>query len=241
MQKKILITIVLFLVLLFNNNVYAECTYKDEAEVSAYATNIKTGYSVIDEYEGTYCSQSDPTDCTENQYSGFHFVVYINNLNDKIYAEVTEDLNNTTKKYYYTESNKGNISIISNYKESKINYKIVIKALNGNCSEKVLRTKTVTTPKYNRFSAYAICYGIEDYYLCQRFYDFDITEDEFFEKTRKYKEDLNSKEDTKKEDTNNKTISNFLKDNYIIISISSFVVISIIIIIVIKRRKRRIV
>lgn len=242
MQNKIYKLIFILLISFFiHSNVYAECTYKDESEVSAYATNVTMGYSVIDEYEGKNCSQDDETKCIDNQYSGFHFVVYINNLNDKVYAVVTEDRNNTTTKYYYNETNKGNIAITSNYSEEKVNYKIEIRALNGNCSEKTLRTKTVTTPRYNKYSSYAACEGFEDFYLCQRFYDFNVSEDDFFTKINSHKNQTNTKENIKKANKDQNILSNFLDDYYLYLIGGGIIIISIFAVVIIKNRKKRVI
>lgn len=243
-MQKIINIIVLITISAFTFNLITNadtCTYKEKNEYGAYATNVNMGYSVIDEYKGTSCPQGEG-ECTYNTYSGFHFAIYINNLNDKIYATVTEDLNNTTTNYYYTEANKGNIEITQDYKDSRVNYSIVIKIKDGVCAETILRRKTVTTPRFNPYSNYPICAGMEDFGLCNRFYDFEISEDQFFSRVYEHLNKLEekSKEDKKgtKEDS---SIIKFIKDNYIYITSGTVVLIVAISIVVIKKRRDRLV
>lgn len=245
-MKRIINIIVLIIVSVFNFNLITNadtCTYKEKNEYGAYATNVNMGYSVIDEY-GTLCYEDG--ECNENQNTGFHFVIYINNLSDKIYATVTEDLNKTTTNYYYSDTNKGNIEITQDYKNSRVNYSIVIKIKNGVCAETILRKKTITTPRFNLYSSYPICEGIEDFGLCSRFYDFEVSENEFYNRTYDY---LKKQEEENEEDKNeNKdkssvlnNIKDFIKDNYIYITSGTVVLIVAISIVVIKKRRDRLV
>lgn len=247
-MQKIINIIVLIIVSVFTFNLITNadtCTYKEKNEYGAYATNVNMGYSVIDEYNGTSCPQGEG-ECTNNTYSGFHFLISINNLTDKIYATVTEDLNKTTTNYYYNDTNKGNIEITQDYSDSRVNYSIVIKIKDGACAETILRRKTVTTPRFNPYSNYPICQGIEDFGLCNRFYDFEVSEDEFYNRTYDY---LKKQEEENEEDKNeNKdkssvlnNIKDFIKDNYIYITSGTVVLIVAISIVVIKKRRDRLV
>lgn len=247
-MQKIINIIVLIIVSVFTFNLITNadtCTYKEKNEYGAYSSNVNMGYSVIDEYEGTSCPQGEG-ECTYNTYSGFHFAIYINNLNDKIYATVTEDLNNTTTNYYYNTTNKGNIEIIQDYSDSRVNYSIVIKIKDGACAETILRRKTVVTPRFNPYSNYPICQGIEDFGLCNRFYDFEVSEDEFYSRTYDYlkKQEEKIEEDKNKNKDKSSVLNNikdFIKDNYIYITSGTVVLIVAISIVVIKKRRDRLV
>lgn len=247
-MQRIINIIVLIIVSVFTFNLITNadtCTYKEKNEYGAYSSNVNMSYSVIDEYNGTSCPQGEG-ECTNNTYSGFHFLISINNLTDKIYATVTEDLNNTTTNYYYSDTNKGNIEITQDYSDSRVNYSVVIKIKDGACAETILRRKTVTTPRFNPYYNYPICQGIEDFGLCNRFYDFEVSSDQFYTRVYEYLnkiEEENNKETkgTKKETSILTTIEDFIKDNYIWFITGGVIIIAGITTTIIIVRKRRLV
>lgn len=234
-MKKLLIIPIL---LLININVLADtCTYNEQKELNAYYKNIDMGYSVVDEYSSG-CTE-DGMSCSDHIYSGFHFLIYINNLNERVYAEVTNSLDYKTTIYYYDQSNGGNISITQDYSDSKVEYFIKILPTSGNCMGTTLKQKTVTTPRFNVYSSYPICSNAKNFGLCKRFSDTEVTEDQFYQKINKYYEEKNEKEDNTKTIEKENIILNFIRDNYIYLSIAGGVIIILVITsIIIKRRKR---
>ena len=225
MKSKYFLITILFFALFFNcQNVKAEdnCTYDEQYKLSALASNVKANYSVSEEPE-------------------VYFNININNLTDKIYATVKADDSNEIIEYKYTEENGGSISFTSGEIYKKKDFTIKIYAVNPFCDRSELRTITVTTPRYNPYYNYDVCTDVRDFYLCQKWSDFEISYAELVNRVNDYKESL-KEEDIKEEETKEsivKEVIDFVVKYYLYFMISGGIIViagSTAIIILRKRR-----
>jgi len=138
------------------------------------------------------------------------FSITVNNLGSNLYAVETKTntvADSKKPKMQYFDSNKA--------------YNINIYALNG-CTNKPLLTHYINIPKYNPWSEEAVCKEIKEFYMCNKWYSIDLTQEEFEKGVEKYKEDLKNKKDPKPEEEQ-KTMNffeqliNFFVNNYLYI------------------------
>lgn len=90
-------------------------------------------------------------------------------------------------------------------KDFEDNITYIIKRETNTCNEELKRA-TVTLKKkisYNAFSESELCNGIEEFVLCQKDYDIEITQEEFESRVELYKNNLEEKEN--EEDNKEKT------------------------------------
>ena len=211
MKYKYLVILFLIFSLFFNcQNVKAEddCTYDEQYKLSALASNVKANYSVSEEPE-------------------VYFTININNLTDKIYATVKTDDSNEIIEYKYTEENGGSISFTSSEIYKKKDFTIKIYAVNPFCERSELRTITVTTPRYNPYYNYDVCADVRDFYLCQKWSDFEISYTELVNRVNNYKESLKEEEIKEEEPEKNivKKAIDFVVKYYLYFMISGGVIV----------------
>ena len=225
-HKYLLLVISAFLSFFICQNVYAEdeCDYAEQNRLNALASNVKANYSVSEEPE-------------------VYFTININNLTDEIYIMVKSSEDSEYQEYYYSEENGGNISFTSSEIYKKLDFTILIYAVNPYCDRNELRTITVTTPRYNPYYGYEICEDVRDFYLCQKWSDFEMSYEELVNRVNDYKETLNKKtKETEEEPDKNivKEVVNFVVKNYLYFVIGAGVAVVTTSVILIIKRKRRI-
>ena len=92
-------------------------------------------------------------------------------------------------------------------------YIILIKARNQAC-EKVLKEIPITTKKMNKYYEDELCKGIEEFVLCQPYYEKEIDYDTFKKRTKIYKKNkLKESKEPPSESRENKII-NYVKKKY---------------------------
>lgn len=106
------------------------------------------------------------------------------------------------------------------------------------CPGKVLRKIPLSLKKYNKYYESEECAGIKDGELdvCNKYYDGDLTEEQFKAKVNKYKNNVVVAE----EDANKLSVSNFIsnvKDNLVVVIIIGVVIIGVIGFLIYKRYK----
>ncbi len=210
MKSKYFLLASIFMALLFVcPNAYAadECDYAEQYKLSALASNVNANYSVSEEPE-------------------VYFIITINNLTDKIYAAVKSDNNSNIVEYEYSEANGGSVSFTSSEIYKKTDFTIKIYAVNPFCDRSELRTITVTTPRYNPYYNYAACEDVRDFYLCQKWSDFEISYEELVSRINDYKEALKDKEiiEEEQEKTIIQEVIDFVVKNYLYFVISGGVI-----------------
>lgn len=198
------------------------CNYEEQAKLNSEVANVKTNYEikarVMDPSEYTIPDAIIGTEDEKNYVETVDYIqVNILNLTENMYIEVTNDLDDTVKTYRYSDAQNGNITF--NWEEigTLINYTIkVYTSNNTGCEGNLLKTLRLALPRYNDYSEYAICAENPDYYLCQRYVNFEPVEfSEFSEKIIKQAEKTEQEEQKREEENTkwyNKTID-FVKEH----------------------------
>lgn len=176
-MKKIIFLFCFFLSFMITIN--ADCTYSDISRLKGYASNINISYDYRIENNTVY------------------FKTTINNLTPELYMVD----NATNKKYFYSDSNNGEL-IIDNY-TNVTKDKYVIYASTSNCEDKRLLTKYYSFPQYNIYYESQECQGIQNFYLCKKWVSEGTSFNKFYEIVEEYK---NSKNVIEEEDEQQKII-----------------------------------
>lgn len=211
------------------------CSDKEDIELSRAASQIKTGY--------TYKEIQD-----ERMINGVsvEFTINVYNMSDLLYLEVY-GIPGTPKTTYTTNNAVNgviNIPNLSSYTQNT--YTLMFKSKNSNCLDKVILNKQIVTPKYNEYSQSTECADYPKFSLCQKFYNTNVTYEEFSDKLDSYIESLeeiktsSSKENKKDEKNIKEQLVQIYKSNKktLLYTGLSIIVIALITGIVIMIRKR---
>lgn len=243
------VSLVTFLLLSTTAQAAGTCNYEEKAKLNSEVANVKTNFeikqreikidpeNVPDEYIGTSAAENYTV---KEDYAQINIL----NLTENLYVEVTNDINKDKETYRYSDSNNGNIAIVRNDLNNIVTYTVKIFASsNTGCEGTSLSTKYVAVPRYNEYSSYSLCNSLPDYYLCQKYVNFqDVDFSKFVEQVTGEIDKRNT--ESKEEEKNNKwykEVGNFISDNklYFIIGGVSLVVIAGAITVVIIRKRRR--
>jgi hypothetical protein len=185
------------------DNVSAYCDYTELANMKKLASNISISYD--------YKYNSDLDDVV--------FDVTLNNLSEGI---IVEDYLGV--KYPYADNKT---LVLSNYNDG-VKYKFAFTTDRTSCLNKSLMTTYVNLPKYNSYYNDTVCDKLKDYYMCQMWYQHDLTKKEFDKKINEYLKVIDEKED--KDDDIAATIIDFIMDNYYyFIGLSAIIIVIIIV------------
>lgn len=246
MVKKLIIFIICLTVVLFADcNVLAEditdgvdnvCTSEDMARFNELASDIKVTYEANEEVVKNGEDE-------EFWYTRYVLDLIVYNLSDDMFGII--EATDSHESLYLSKDRKnkdGNIVIRISDTNSVQNLTIVVYADGLGCDNK-LRTITVTLPRYNYYSNYAICDDIPEYYLCQKYITFTINGETFSDEVTKYKEKMALQSEEVEVDfgsdnnnTINQTISFFSKYKYMFVA--AIIWIGVILTFVILKKKK---
>ena len=217
MFKKVVVLIITFcaMSLCFMPKTLAEgyCSVDDINRVKNDVKNIKIEY----EYR------------TDTAMKGLFDIIITGATDDVVIKEAS-------KNWVYTS-------------DSIVNGEIRIEAVNGSnfsfdiyyerCSNMLVDTIKVNVPKYNYYSEFDECTGIDskEVEVCDPWYQGELTDDTFMDAINKYKESQKDKEKDDDIKDNIELILNFLKHNYIYM-IGALLIIGVIVTIIIYKKKR---
>jgi hypothetical protein len=174
---------ILVLLLIFPAICYADstCTFKEKAEYSKLAQNVRTSYDIVDDGINKYIviKVYNVVDGIRVHYTG-------SSTNKKVYSSL---INEYIAPYDTTDG-------VYEFKHYNINsvfkYKFSILSTNGACG--TLKTITLTVPAYNKYAELDECqyYDVHDYLYCQRWVSTNITYNEptVLEKIKRQRESL---------------------------------------------------
>lgn len=203
-MKKLLFIFVFLSFFFYVDNASASvCDYAELARLKLHASNINISY----EYK--YDSSLDDV----------KFSIRFDNLKENI---VIEDTNKNTYKY------NGQSSIVLNNFDDGNKYKFTIYTDTTNCINRTLNIVYVNLPKYNSYYNNSICLSNKDYYMCQMWYQHDLTEKEFIKKVTDYKNSESEIIDEKNEDIIT-TLIDFIIEYYYYFIGSSVIIVLIIV------------
>ena len=172
MKKNIVFLLISFFSFSVSALSYKGCDYSDISRMKSIVSNINLSY--------------DYTIVDNEAY----FDVTINNLTEDVYFYDTV----TQKKYYYSDANNGEITIL-NYKRYSGSYKFY--SAKNECLDVSLGSKYYSFPVYNRYYNDPLCKDIPNYSLCQKWGYINYSYDEFEEMVLDYKESKTIDEDEK--------------------------------------------
>lgn len=227
----------------------ATCSYEERAKLNNQIANMEMNYEVItipldpDEFVPPDFILGTPD---EENYVEYTDALQVNilNLTENTYVEVTNDYDEQTVRYNYSDTDNGNIAIVWETIGEFVTYTVEVYASNNTgCEGTLLRTMRISLPRYNDYSTYSVCEQVPDYYLCQRYVTFDpIDIDEF--STKVSAEIEKQKEETQNAEENShwyEEIGNFISDHktpFIIGGISILIITGVIVVIVVRKRRR---
>jgi len=242
--KYLVLLVVLFLTSIVVVKADDTCDTVTKGKLRQAAANIKANYIVKEEE----FSDTDD-DGNEFTYTEKHLEIKIYNVVSGMYLTVKsslaedtdEKIETVSKSLYRTDVGAdGAITIKQDNFPYMINYEIKVYAsVDSPCNGTSLRTINITLPKYNEYSAYTMCEGLSDYYLCQEYITFDIDGSTLLKKINDYKEKLTEEvENMTIEDSNTTSdlISGISSNKYLIVGI--IISIAVVITIIILRKKK---
>lgn len=200
------------------------CSTKELNNLKQLAHNIKVTYDL---YDDTY-----------NENHLYYFNIAVTNFDKNFYF-----LDSDGQEFRYMENlEKDGVRDLRIVKEGT-DYSLNVYTSNEtNCPDTKIVTKKIEIPYYNDYSQRKECQGIEDFSLCQRYYDGYIESEKYFlEQVEKYKNGELPEEKIGKNEGVFAQIITFLSSHLIIVIPSAIVLLFIIIVVIrkiVKARKR---
>lgn len=247
-MKELKLILVLICFMIFIPIVKAiECPNSDKIELRKLASNVKVSYDEATGIRepGTY---GPPDGYTEEDYVSYYdyFEVKFLNVTENIFIKVTNNINEEEKIINYNDTENG--EYILNWKDTSkvVSLKYIIYASNKtNCYNYEIKSGVLTLPAYNPYYTHNKCLGLEDYSLCHKYVNFNITYDSFIEKINKHLEEAKKQEEEKDEKENDnffRKVNLFYKKNkeiVLIFSVGVIIVGGIIIGLTIRKKRGR--
>lgn len=207
----------LAVLLLFSSSVKADCTTEEIKELKEDADKIKVTYELLE-------------NSTDN------YKLEINSISDKFYITL-DDIDNK----YHVEDNNNTITI-----DNSSSGKHTIKIYSSKCNKQI-DIISFRLPKLNSYYYDPLCIGVdeEDFELCGKYYDYNVSYEDFKQRVERYRYINNIGYDQDEEEDINKVtifdkIYNFINiyKKYILLSLSILIII-ILSIVLIKHKKKR--
>ena len=215
-MKKILALIVVSFLFVTNVNAASKCSYAEQTELNGKAGNVKVSYAIKEvDVKGNYINMD--TGETYDTSKAEVFEITILNLSEDLYVVVTNDIDESVRTIRYGNTSNGMATFIWNNNDNITNFTFNIYSSDKtNCKDEVYKTLYLTTPRYNNLYGYQVCQGLEDFYLCQKYVNFNkVSEGDFYKKISQYnnKEIDDNGEQIVPEKTVFDKIINFIKQN----------------------------
>lgn len=221
------IFIFFFIIFIFStSSVYAiECPNADIVNLRKSAAELKVSY---DEVTGVRDPNEfgPPDGYTEENYVSYYnyFEVKFLNINENIFIKVTNNITEEEKIINFKDTENGVYKFDWKDTSRVTNLKYTVYASDKtNCYSFELKKGSLTLPAYNPYHIHNKCIGYEDYSLCHKYVNFNITYDSFIDKIDKHIEEMKKEDEEKKEQEKNilHQVNTFYKKNKKIILIIS--------------------
>ena len=200
MKKYLLYVIFLLIVLLPSDADALMCSNELKIKYTEMAKNISINYE--------YVEHDDDVD----------FTIKVSNIPEGF---IVYDAVNVINYTY-----NGPELVLNNIKKNKT-YKFGIYIDDSSCKGVILYTYYLTIPPYNKYYKDELCKGIEDYKLCSKWININMSYEDWKIKIHKYLDKLNKKEEKevkKEEESFFKVIYSFITSYYYIL-IPGFIII----------------
>lgn len=233
--QKILVFLCLFIVGVTNASAASTCDYETQVKLNSEAANIKASYEVKEIKTGRKVEADlGDEEYIDETYQGVEVFIY--NMTENLYLTVMNTSTNETKTYHYEDTDNGSIKLVRGEDglEDIVTYQITIYSNHNDCKDEELKKINLVTPKYNSFSADALCEGSSKYY-CQEYVteDLNMTYDDFL------KQAANNNKNDGKGDTDTVKDNDFFKKYGIYIVGGILVILLGVMTTVIVRKKQR--
>ncbi|MGN1379823.1 MAG: hypothetical protein ACI4XR_05510 [Bacilli bacterium] len=228
----------LFMILFIIRNVFAECTYEDQAKLNSEAATIKAIYEEqTGKFDSSYTCNDGQSECEGYNY----FKISILNLSEDFYIKVSEG-----KKTITTLTYNNVVDGIASFDVEDITethtYKFDVYTSNKtNCKSSLNRSFYLTTPRYNEYYDFAFCQDTPDYYLCKKYVTFEKMD--IMDFVNKYNEYIESKREEEKKDKNEnffQKLGDFIREyKTIFITGGVVIIVGVAGIIIVKQKRRK--
>ena len=196
------------------------CGTKNQNELKSRARKIKL----------TYEFKSD-------EKNGRYFKIKVANLQDELeirYAGYTYSKVQDGETFYLMQPFSSNGGTI----------KLQIYGAGAHaCKDQFIIERIIELPKYNPYSEYDECIEYEEFALCNKFYDGEISgTDEFYKKLNEYISEVNKGREKEKSQSIFERIRIFVEDHQLLCAIIGIILVLIVIAIIIRkiiRKKKR--
>lgn len=203
-MKKVLLFVFVFF--MFSLNVFADCSYTEQAELLNKAANVKASYEI----------KNEVVHFVDMDANIDYFNIQLYNLSEDFYAIVRNDYNSASQTLRSTDAKDGVITYRWNNLDNITNFTIEVYASgSSNCTGEKFKTLYIQTPRFNEYYDREICKELTDFYLCQKYITINLpTEERFFEQLDSYKSGRINNQGDEIDNRNifDKTID-FIKDN----------------------------
>ena len=221
-----------------------ECDYSKQVELNTEASTVKAVYeeTEIDTGETLFYVDEDGIIDTSKEVpvvkKGFN--VKLMNLTENIYANVVSDDGSVDDTFFYSDTDKGTVTIATIPADNIVNFKIELGSGLENCGDNSLRIINLTTPKFNEYSKSDFCNQYPDFEYCQEFTTtLDIDYADFIQAADDYKVKVDSIKQEKENKKVSNKIKNFVKENKMLIIIASIlIVVGVATSVILVKRKR---
>ncbi len=240
MKRKLLI---LFFALMFVSLASVKASTCSDArtlELSSLANNVNVGMEKEYREVAKYVAEEDGEETTDI-FPAFYLTVYnlTNDLNIAVSREGYQKISYFSYKDVYED---GVLYLDAGFADEVKSYTIKIRSNDAGCKNEILKTITVTTPKFNAKSQYEVCQENSDFNMCKEFttvnYD-EVSESSFIEELDKYKEEK-AEEEKRANSIFNKIAKFISKYRWIFITVI-IVAIAFAVVYFINRKKSRLV
>jgi hypothetical protein len=173
--------VLIFVILVFIPNIAKaeECSVTNTSRLKKIASNITTKYDYVENLPTT-------------GYGNVDFTATISNVISDIYIMKVDDYYNKIGTVYYGDGN--NQVIISGLSAGKSYHFVAFGNTGEGCTGTLVYEFYVTTPSYNKYYINTLCKKVPDYKYCQKWVNFNLTEEEFTKNVKQYIKSLEVEE-----------------------------------------------
>ena len=240
MKKKLLILFFALMFVSLTSVKASTCSDKRILELSSLANNVNIGMEKEYREAAKYKAEEDGEETTDI-FPAFYLTVF----------NLTKDLNIAVSREGYEKSSyfsykdvyeDGVLYLDAGFATEVKNFAIKIRSNDAACKNEVLKTVTITTPKFNSKSQYEVCQDNSEFNMCKEFttVDYDnVSESSFIEELDKYKEEK-AEEEKRANSIFNKIAKFISKYRWIFITVI-IVAIAFAVVYFINRKKSRLV
>ena len=225
-MKKILFAFLISVMCLSEVTAASTCTTSEKTELNKIIPNIKGSYEIIEEEldpseYGILDSKDEESEVDPPKT--YYFNINIVNLTEQFYVVVTNDYNDETKTYNYSDVKDGILTFKweNIYEVTNFTIKVYTSRATG-CADELQKTIPLRLPRYNEKADYVLCNQAQEFNLCQKFVTFaKMDSRDFIDRVSDYIDEKNEELIEKEEKEKNiwEKIKKFVGDNaYVIIA-----------------------